>query len=84
VQPRSAATRGKDNPWQSSADVEHDAQDRPRQSRPRAEARAARVAPEDSDDEEPPRIILRRDGTRVYVVPESRVAPAPRGYWRSW
>jgi hypothetical protein len=52
-----------------------------RQRQTRGQPRYTRIEPPDDDDYDSPRMPLRRDGTRVYVLPQE---PAPRGYWRSW
>ena len=59
-------------------------QERPRQP-PRGQARITRVEPPEDWNDEAPRVLLRSDGTRVYVVPETRhLRPPNNGYWRSW
>jgi hypothetical protein len=59
-----------------------------RRHQPRGQSRITRVQPPDDNEWiEPgsPRVLLRRDGTRVYIVPDSRHArPLNQGYWRSW
>jgi hypothetical protein len=79
--PARATSRAPDNAQTSSADVERQIEQPRQRQQQRGQPRYTRIEPPDDDDYDSPRMLLRRDGTRVYVVPESR---APRGYWRSW
>lgn len=79
--PTAAQTGRTPTTAQSSADGERQLeQQRPRQQR--TQPRYTRVEPPDDGAEESPRVVLRNDGTRIYVLPEGR--PLPQGYWRSW
>jgi hypothetical protein len=55
-------------------------EEKPRQRQQRAQPRYTRIEPPDYDFDYA-RTLLRRDGTRIYVLPEGR---APRGYWPAW
>ena len=74
-------SRAPDNPQAASADIERQVEQPRQRQQQRGQPRYTRIEPPDDDDYDSPRMLLRRDGTRVYVVPEGR---APRGYWRSW
>ena len=75
-----ANSRVPDNAQASSTDTEGQVE-KPRQRQTRGQPRYTRIEPPDDDDYDSPRVLPRRDGTRVYVRPQE---PAPRGYWRSW
>jgi hypothetical protein len=76
--------RAQENSRQSSNEFNRQIeQERPRQQ-PRGQARITRVEPPENWDDEAPRVFLRGDGTRVYVVPETRHIRPHNGYWRSW
>jgi hypothetical protein len=77
-----ASSRAPDNAQASSADVERQVEQPRQRQQQRGQPRYTRIEPPDDDDDyDSPRVRLRRDGTRVYVLPDGR---APRGYWRSW
>jgi hypothetical protein len=75
----SSNSRAPGNTQSSSVDNE-DQIEKPRQRQQRGQPRYTRIDPPDDGHDSPP-ILLRRDGTRVYILPEDR---GPRGYWRSW
>jgi hypothetical protein len=80
--PRGAATQPA-RASNGSADAERQLeQQRPRQQR--AQPRFTRVDPPDDFEGESPRILLRRDGSRIYIMPEGQPVPQGNGYWRSW
>jgi hypothetical protein len=74
-------SRAPNNAQASSADVERQVEQPRQRQQPRVQPRYTRIEPPDDDDYDSPRVLLRRDGTRVYVPPEGR---APPGHWRSW
>ena len=79
------ANRIPDYGRQSTAYVEQQFGERPRGPQPRGQARSTRVEPPEDWDDEPPRMLLRRDSTRIYVVPGPRDGRRMNdGYWRSW
>jgi hypothetical protein len=81
--PTSPNPRGPDNAQAASADVERQVEQPRQRQQPRGQPRYTRIEPPDDDDNSP-RVLLRSDGTRVYLMPEGRSARPINGYWRSW
>lgn len=80
--PASPNPRAPDNAQAASADVERQVEQSRQRQQPRGQPRYTRIEP--PDDDESPRVLLRGDGTRIYVMPEGRSARPINGYWRSW
>jgi hypothetical protein len=80
--PASPNPRAPDNAQAASADVERQVEQPRQRQQPRGQPRYTRIEP--PDDDESPRVMLRGDGTRIYVMPEGRSARPINGYWRSW
>ena len=80
--PTSPNPRAPDNAQAASADVERQVEQPRQRQQPRGQPRYTRIEP--PDDDESPRVLLRGDGTRIYVMPEGRSARPINGYWRSW
>jgi hypothetical protein len=81
--PTPANPRAPDAAQASAVDVERQIEQPRQRQQPRGQPRYTRIEPPD-DDDAPPRVLLRGDGTRVYVMPEGRNARPHNGYWRSW
>jgi hypothetical protein len=76
--------RARENSRPSSNEFNRQTEQERLRQQPRGQARITRVEPPEDWDDEAPRVFLRSDGTRVYVVPETRQVRPPNGYWRSW